>query len=364
MNSLLSCHFIKKLSGVPLVWAASCAGLILSAPAQAKNCTITPAATTITFGTVTVPRNAPVGTQIGATQTSSGTWTCPANPSTNPDLPNIHGYNVGITPSRAAISLPATWVWDTGIAGIGIEVMDTTYLGPDNYNGLISRLGYTGGISYYVPFVEPALTYTSTLASGSFGFRYRLVTTAAPVAVGGPIPTIELASLGSNDRTGGGSTTMTTDVKIYLGSTTIVANGATCTVSAPASVVLPTVMASALNPAGTAAGDTAFSIALSSCPAGVNVYITLTDTNGADTTTSNLNLTADSSAQGVKLRVSNSGGPVKYGPALPDAGNTNQWLVGASASTMEIPLKVQYISTGPVTAGTVKGQMQFTMSYQ
>jgi hypothetical protein len=60
-------------------------------------------------------------------------------------------------------------------------------------------------------------------------------------------------------------------------------------------------------------------------------------------TTSNLTLASGSTATGVALRLLNSGGTVvSYGPDSAVAGNPNQWLVGASASTTRIPLTAQY----------------------
>lgn len=115
---------------------------------------------------------------------------------------------------------------------------------------------------------------------------------------------------------------------------------------------------------GATAGNTNFSIDLS-CQPGANVFVTLTDATNPGNTTNNLTLTGDSTASGVNLRVLDSNGsPVSFGPDSAASGTTNQWLVGPSASTTSIPLTAQYVSTGNVSPGTVKGLMTFTLSYQ
>ncbi len=138
----------------------------------------------------------------------------------------------------------------------------------------------------------------------------------------------------------------------------------TCTVTTPSvPVPLQPIAASKLNAVGMTAGDKGFDIGLS-CKSGSRVYVTLTDLTNPGNTGNQLTLTPDSTAKGVKLRILRNGQPVGYGPDSAAVGNTNQWYVGPSATTTNIPLSAQYISTGQVTAGTVKGLATFTMSYQ
>ncbi|AIO28657.1 fimbrial protein [Burkholderia cepacia] len=138
----------------------------------------------------------------------------------------------------------------------------------------------------------------------------------------------------------------------------------TCTVTTPSvNVPLQPVAASKLNAVGVTAGDKEFNIGLN-CKSGSKVYVTLTDLTDQSNTGNQLTLTPDSSAKGVKLRILRNGQPVSYGPDSIAIGNTNQWLVGPSATTTSIPLSAQYIATGQVSGGTVKGVATFTMSYQ
>ncbi|WP_176115045.1 fimbrial protein [Burkholderia cepacia] len=137
-----------------------------------------------------------------------------------------------------------------------------------------------------------------------------------------------------------------------------------CTITnSSVDVRLPPVSSGKLSYVGASAGETGFNIGLN-CRAGSNVYVTLTDLTDPGNTGDQLTLTQDSTAKGVKLRVSRNGQPVRYGPDSRLPGNPNQWYVGPSVSTSNIPLTVQYVADGPVSGGTVKGAATFTMSYQ
>ncbi|MFC6299260.1 hypothetical protein GNF76_04715 [Pseudomonas sp. CCM 7893] len=359
MNMFLSCEVLRRAFGILMMCAAGYAGMIFSASAHAEvaPCTISYGA--ITFGSVAVPLNASVGTPIGSPVTSSGTWSCLSNPITG-SASNTGGFNLGfsqlLTPSSVA------GVWNTGTPGIGIKVTDQTFAYNGNFNGVLSADTQAGTWMY---FTDPDKTTfsgpsdTGRTSSGSFTLSYQLIVTGPVTA--GDLPSTVVGYLGSSNPVSG--TTMTKTTSVIVNNTKIVST--TCMVTTKAiNVTLPTVTANLLSPVGKTAGDTNFSIGLS-CQAGANVYITLTDVTNTSNTTSNLTLASGSTATGVKLRLLNSSGlPVSYGPDSAGAGNPNQWLVGASASTTSIPLTVQYISTGTVGPGVVKGTTTFTMSYQ
>lgn len=339
-------HRSRRWLAIATLSVAGLLGLGVSASANAAlQCTITGSAA-ISFGTITVPRDTPVGTPLSSVQSSTVSVNCPSNPGTVP--PYNNGWYMQYFP-QLAVS-PVAGVWNTGIAGIGIKVIDVTY-----GNKVMSSLGVGGWDDFGAP-----ITNTNAF-TGSFTFTYQLVKTAAQVKSGGAINIPQLFTLVSHNIPL--NVTSPALVTISVNNTSIVAT--TCTVTTPSvSVTLPSVNASALGTVGTTAGNQNFSIGLS-CQSGANVYVTLTDATAPGNTTSNLTLASGSTATGVKLRVLKSGGsPVSYGPDSAVAGNPNQWLVGASASTTSIPLTAQYISTGTVTAGTVKGLATFTMSYQ
>jgi type 1 fimbria pilin len=152
----------------------------------------------------------------------------------------------------------------------------------------------------------------------------------------------------------------------------LVSNGTvsspTCTVTTPViNVSLPTVATQSLGSVGSTTGDTTFTIGLS-CQSGANVYVTLTDQNNPGNVSSLLSLNPSSTATGVKLRLHTNDGTgrlISFGPDQAQAGTTNQWYGGPSASTNAIPLKVQYYRDGSsITPGTVNAQATFTLSYQ
>jgi type 1 fimbria pilin len=346
MNGFLSRELLRKLLGMLVLYIAGCTVLVVSIPAHAAlQCTITGSAA-ISFGTLTVPRDTPVGAAIGPLQSSTVAVNCPSNPGTVP--PYNNGWYIQYYPQLTGS--PVSGVWNTGIAGIGIRVIDVTY-----GNKVLSTLNLGGWGDFGTPITN------TTAFSGSFTFTYQLVKTAAQVTTGGALNIPQLFTLVSHNIPA--NITSATQATISVNNTSIVAT--TCTVTTPSvNVALPSVNASALSPVGTTSGNTGLSIGLS-CQAGANVYVTLTDASSPGNTTSNLTLASGSTATGVSLRVLNSSGaPVSYGPDSAVAGNPNQWLVGASASTTRIPLTAQYISTGTVGPGTVKGIATFTMSYQ
>lgn len=333
----------------PWLWAIafSLLGMAASRPAEAAalQCTISGSAA-LSFGTITVPRDAPVGTALGTVQSSTVSVSCPANPGTV--APFNNGWYIQYYP-QLTVSTSVAGVWNTGMAGIGIRVIDVTY-----NNKTLSALGVGGWDDFGPP------NSTAAASSGSYTFTYQLVKTAASVTAGGALTIPSLLTLVSHNIPA--NVTSAAQVTVSLGNTSIVAR--TCSVTTPSiSVTLPSVNASTLSPVGTTQGNTNFSIGLS-CQAGANVYVTLTDATTPGNRTSNLSLASGSTAAGVSLRVLNGGAAVSYGPDSAVAGNANQWLVGASTSTTNIPLSAQYISTGTVTPGTVKGLATFTMSYQ
>lgn len=139
---------------------------------------------------------------------------------------------------------------------------------------------------------------------------------------------------------------------------------ATCLVTTPSvAATLPPVRARDFSSTGATLGNTALRIGLN-CTAGADVYVTLTDSTNPGNRTDRLTPASGSTAGGVAMRLLYNGAPVAYGPDSAAAGTINQWRVGTSATVSEVPLTAQYISTGTVTPGSVKGIATFTMSYQ
>ncbi len=97
-----------------------------------------------------------------------------------------------------------------------------------------------------------------------------------------------------------------------------------------------------------------------------NLHMTLTDATDPGNTSDQLNLTPDSTAEGVKLRIFNGSEAVSFGPDSDVTGNLNQWSVGqVQNGPVSIPLSVRYVKTDPVVRpGSVQATATFTLNYQ
>ena len=104
------------------------------------------------------------------------------------------------------------------------------------------------------------------------------------------------------------------------------------------------------------------------CTGGTNsadIYVTLTDASNPGNSSSQLNLSPDSGAQGIALEVNNRYGTVNFGPDLEGIGNPGQWLDGTTGiGSYSIPLSVNYIRLpGPIKAGTANAGVTYTLNY-
>ncbi|HEH8398673.1 TPA: type 1 fimbrial protein [Pseudomonas aeruginosa] len=337
-TNALARHRSLAVQGIALFGLA----FLATTDVQAQQCTITSNTSSISFGTVTVPRDASIGTAIGPARTSSGTINCPVNVG-NPNS----GFYLQYFP-KMQVSSTVAGVWETGMPGIGIRALALSY-----GNRVLSSWGSPSWDDFAPRTQREAYV-------GTYTFSYQLVKTAAQVT-SGPINISNLLDLRShniplNQQSGPQAT-------FGVGNTTIVSS--TCTVTTPqVNVTLPDVASRTLSPAGTTAGNTGFSVGLS-CQTGSNVYVTLTDATAPSNRSNLLSPASGSTSTGVRLRLLKSDGtPIAYGPDSALPGNVNQWLVGGSDSTTRIPLTAQYISTGTVGPGIVRGIATFTMSYQ
>jgi type 1 fimbria pilin len=333
----LQCWFAPSVTGLLLVLAG--------APVRAQTVGFSPA--TLSFspaGPYSVPRDAAVGSQV-----ASALATAMAS---RIDCALIETATVNGTEISAG-----SGIYQTSVSGIGISF----YVVSGSGQTLITSTngGYTSGTisapgSGTLPGIQSNMVVTGQVVSG-----YSLSSL--------PSVTVTFTPTGSCGWTAGIANTLATSAS----------NSAvvpiTCTVTTPSvSVNLPTVSLGTLSSVGTTAGDTAFPIGLS-CASGANVYITLSDATTPANTSALLTLASNSTAQGIKLRILNSAGPVAFGPDSAAAGTTHQWFLGASSSVNGVPLTVQYYrdDTNPsgtaaatLSAGSVHALATFTMSYQ
>lgn len=268
------------------------------------------------------------------------------------NIPFLLGYNCTIRQTVTVIGTEvSTGVYPTGINGIGVSFYFNSTLITHVNNGLHIDTHFSSG-SGSLPGVEAHLVVDGQVATGSVSTSSSNMQIRYQTGLLSPL----LSCVGL---------IVAWDQTDTLNTGSITTTPITCSVTTPSvTVTLPNISTTSLSSVGQTTGETQFNIGLN-CNSGANVYVTLTDATTPSNTTSLLSLGPSSTAAGVKLRIlkSNSN-PVFFGPDSAVAGNTNQWLVGSSASVNDIPLTVQYYRTGALTAGTVNTAATFTMSYQ
>jgi len=327
---------------------SSMAGLLLFqsvSPAISQTVNFSPA--TLSFspaGPYSIPRDAGVGSQVASSmaEATAGEVTC--------DLIETATVNGTEVPAGSG-------VYQTSVSGVGVKfyVVD----GPAQTLITSTGGGYTSGTiaapgDGALPGILANLVVTGQIVSG-----YSLTSL--------PSVTVTFTPTGGC----GWSTGIANTLPTSAGNSAVVP--ITCTVTTPSvSVNLPVISLGALSDVGKTAGDTRFPIGLN-CASGAIVFITLSDATTPANTTSLLTLAPNSTAQGIKLRILNSAGPVDLGLDSAEAGTSHQWLLGASEIVNGIPLTVQYYrdDTDPsggapaaLGAGSVHAQATFTMSYQ
>ena len=259
------------------------------------------------------------------------------------------GGNYGTTTATVSdgqLSSGYTDVYQTGIPGIGIRFQLTPI-------GLTS----SGTTFRTAPFATT--TGSTTLATAIFNVKIDLVVTGtvqSGTATSLPTLSVKHQAYGSSGYT---------SYTLVLNPFTITAM--TCQVSTSnISVPMATMTQGNFSEVNTVAGTRNFSIGLNSCPAGANIYVTLSDVSSPSNTSNILSLSADSTATGVAYQILYNSEPVNFGPSSSSAGTLNQWWFGQStAGSMTIPLSARYIKTSEsIGLGTVNALATFTLSYQ
>lgn len=146
----------------------------------------------------------------------------------------------------------------------------------------------------------------------------------------------------------------------------IVAN--TCDVTSGSSgkhaVLLPTISANSLKTAGQSAGRTPFTITLANCtPDSGKVGLYFEPGSGTDMTTGRLKNTAASPAGNLQVELLNS----ELNNILlnkPQAAQNSLWADISSGAAQLTYYAQYYTAAGTVTAGDVKADTYFTLTYQ
>lgn len=141
-------------------------------------------------------------------------------------------------------------------------------------------------------------------------------------------------------------------------------NAATCTVAvtgtAGSTVTLPTVATTVLGAAGNTAGQTAFSIGLTGCSAGVTKAATYFEAGPNVNAAGRLNNPVGATNVNVELVNSNGTTPIVIGSAAPSSG-VGSFPVASGNATLNY--FARYYATGAATAGAVATSVTFSMVY-
>lgn len=333
----------QRLESVLLLWIVAVLLVCFSGSAKAQRCRID--SIIIPTFQIRIAPDTAIGATVSEPWTGSANYRCPASSGNG----NGVGYRIQGAPNQYGTSATVNDVWRTGLAGIGVRIFSL------DLNRVVSTQSSPDGHDFY-----PTI-WGRQASTGVIRLRYQLV------KIGHVMRYPEVDPVGIIHTFHNRNTT-TNYVSNALGTVTMTAspiNWATCRVTTPdIGVALPATRDTALQSNGATAGETPFSITLQ-CDANTNVHVTLTDATTPGNRSELLTLTPDSTVQGVQLRIRQpSNQAVSFGPDSRTAGNTNQWRVGEVNGATTIPLRAEYVATGPVTPGTVRALATFTMSYQ
>lgn len=290
---------------------------------------------TLSPSTVSIPRDAPVGTVLA--QGSQSFTFNPAQP-----------YGVW-----CSTSISGSYTSPYGASSGGII--------PSGIPGLGFQMSH-GGVTN-----QNTTTFTITQAQFGTGSSQGYVSLGTPVSVQlvktGPVSGTVVSPAGLLMTMTIGTLTAGT---VTLNNSVVV-TGTTCLVTTPSlTVSLPTVTTTDFGIVGSTAGPTSFQIGLNCSGVAAKVGITFTDNTNPANTGTTLSPTSSSSATGVGIQILNAGNPVGYGPDSSVAGNPGQILLGSISNTItNLPFSARYVKTATnVTPGSVNGVATFTMTYQ
>ena len=287
-----------------------------------------------------------IGTTMSDPLTATVSYDCPAS---------TGGYRIVYIPAGFVDNNYAAW-YNYGYEGIGVQVT-----GPNPARTVLSRLDRLNSTD-----VQRSLTTLPRTASrGSFALNHTLVKVNPEITIPDRVSRIDFGTIYALHSYNVTTRELSAPLATYSINNGLAPRPA-CRITNPnIDVELPAVSAQSLGAVGAVAGRTSFSIGLTCTRQRADIYITLTDVTTPGTRTDMLTLAADSTAQGIGLRIRNrNGAAVSFGPDSWELGTQNQWLAGNSSVNRNIPMTVEYVATGTVRPGTIRALATFTMSYQ
>ncbi|MFZ1871702.1 MAG: fimbrial protein [Chania sp.] len=297
--------------------------------------------------TLVIPRDLPVGAQIGADITTA-TYTMYNNCSKT----STGSQNVGIGTNATFVqSITGARLYATGIPGVSYSLSVTQPGGCSATNTIGNNAGYQGN-----PNMRNQCVNTGVWGSVTFQYILRFYKTAAVTGSG------NVGSLAAGYAfvrfDGSGFITPYANLTV----TGMTAKTTTCSVTdSNINVNLDSAKGRDFSGIGSTAGSTAFNIGLSNCDAGLNVRMTLSPGSGGSSNKSLGLLTTDgtSTASGLALQLLYNNAPVQLDTAFNVLGSAT-----TDGGTYQIPLAVRYYQSGEkITGGTVNSNATFTMTY-
>lgn len=307
----------------------------------------------ITFSmpsTLTVPRDVPVGSQIGseiAVPSATLVSGCPAKNDTG-------SQDIGIkTYQSYATTINGRRIYDVpGMAGIGFAL---GFSGTNNCSA-VQYIGRNDGTSF------SGIDSQKTCANSGYwstvtGIFYLAFYKTAEVTGSGTASSFQLGTFIM--QTPGYGWQQPEPALIVTG---LSVKTTACSVSnSVINVVLPTTKSTDFGDVGSNAGSKAFDIGLNNCDAGLNVSMTLSAGNAGSSDKSLGLLSADStsSTSGLALQLMYNNAPVTLDSAFSVLGSTT-----TSGGSYQIPLAVRYYKTAvSIESGTINSSATFTMTY-
>lgn len=258
--------------------------------------------------------------------------------------------STGMVFSYSGINMP---VYSTNVPGVGIAMMG---------EGYGRTLAATRNVQYLIDGVQPSPTAWNATA--------RLFVVATGPVSRGTVAGQLIAGFQVNHEAIGGNYPHHFNL---AGFTVNPSRKPTCRVATPSIPInMGAVASSQFGGPGSSAGGAQGTLSVT-CAAGTGpamiAKITMTDQTQPANRSTNLNVTPESTAQGVALRLSYNGTPIAYGPDSAAAGNPGQWQLFSSNDTVDkqhdFVIRASYVQTQPnIIPGTANGRATFTMSYQ
>lgn len=327
------------------------AGLLLLCTGRvfASSCSGGNQAFTVTLpGSVSVPRDAPIGTLLTSwyySTSNSNLYSCRG---TNDAIGGRGAVAYFTSPTALSVSGPSgasVTVYQTNVAGVGIAVAGSIYIG---YAGWSSWNGFTS--TYDGPI------WTPLSGNYSVGVQVAIALVKTANITGGVVPGVVVLNFAP--YTSGGTQTGQRDTFAITPVTIVPLACTTPNVTVPLGTHAPSEMGSV----GATTTAVSFNVSLNNCPAGLNSIQYRIDpvTAVVNSAQSIVSLDASSSASGVAVQLLNAAGSAAF-PL-----STYQTFSGYSKSTggsYSIPFKARYYRTGTITPGTANTSMTFTMQY-